>query len=73
MFACSECSTQDNRISIPDSSMSCPCKPGFYDAGAVKCLPCHYTCYECNGPNETQCISCDTSTSFRDLTTVATG
>ncbi len=30
----------------------------YKDQATLKCLPCHNTCLECNGPNENDCSDC---------------
>lgn len=34
----------------------CPIKT--YEERDGLCSDCHYTCYQCNGPNDYQCTSC---------------
>lgn len=39
-----------------DCLVQCPVRTYKSDDGI--CSDCHYTCYECNGPNDYQCKSC---------------
>ena len=40
------------------SSYACPV--GYYrQASDKKCKPCHASCTECGGPQDTECISCE--------------
>lgn len=42
----------------------CPCVSGYYDsADSGSCLTCHYSCFTCNGPSNTNCMSCNNSMS----------
>lgn len=34
------------------------CPDRTYKENDGICYNCHYTCYQCNGPNDYQCISC---------------
>jgi hypothetical protein len=54
---CTSCdSTKQRTLNTTDNT--CPCNLGYYDNGAAMCQPCHSTCWGCNGPLSTNCISC---------------
>ena len=41
-------------------SQLCVCEYGLYSPGdTLTCLPCHYSCEVCNGPNQNDCLYCD--------------
>ncbi len=45
----------------------CPCASGFYENNVRVCLKCHFSCLECKGSLDSDCISClPVVTSFRD-------
>ena len=39
----------------------CECETGYYDAGVALCEGCFVDCVTCDGPNATQCLSCNGS------------
>ncbi|KAL4470077.1 hypothetical protein ABPG72_008736 [Tetrahymena utriculariae] len=46
-------------------SGKCNCIDGYYQPATNQvCLPCHYSCYSCNGPLETNCIKCQISRTY---------
>ena len=36
----------------------------FYNIGNEECAACHYSCLTCDGPNEDDCLLCDSDTSL---------
>ncbi|XP_037079517.1 furin-like protease 1 [Pollicipes pollicipes] len=53
---CLEC---ERRKLLSDGAClaSCPAKT-YADQEGLACLPCHYTCAVCSGPNDYQCSAC---------------
>ncbi|KAL4454553.1 hypothetical protein ABPG74_021758 [Tetrahymena malaccensis] len=64
---CTQCLIQNFRISSNPSSKNflCVCKEKFYSDNINSlCLPCHYSCKNCEGGNNRQnCIECNQSLS----------
>jgi hypothetical protein len=61
--SCLTCiSTATTCRSCPDlrsffnTSSSCLCDDGYYDAGVAVCAACHYSCATCT--NATTCLTC---------------
>ncbi|XP_043235224.1 furin-like protease 1 [Amphibalanus amphitrite] len=53
---CLEC--EHGRL-LSEGSCVTDCPPGRYaDRDRAACQPCHYTCAECDGPNDYQCSGC---------------
>lgn len=51
-----------NASAFYDGSVSslCVCEYGLYSPGSgLTCLPCHYSCEVCSGPNLNNCLFCD--------------
>ncbi|EAS03999.2 EGF-like domain protein (macronuclear) [Tetrahymena thermophila SB210] len=59
---CTSCSDSNNR-QLNTSTKKCDCKLGYYvdpvNISNPTCLKCHYSCQSCNGPNQTDCLTCD--------------
>jgi proprotein convertase subtilisin/kexin type 5 len=41
------------------SAGTCLCRAGYYDDGLEDCLPCHFSCKNCNAGGDRNCTSCD--------------
>jgi len=45
----------------------CPCAPSYYDNGVQLCIACHYSCKNCYGIANNNCIQCTISNNRIDL------
>ncbi|KAL4450910.1 hypothetical protein ABPG74_011752 [Tetrahymena malaccensis] len=49
-----------------NNSFECMCIERYYDDGVnILCKKCHYSCKNCIGPNNTDCIQCDQAIVFQ--------
>ena len=42
------------------------CPTGHYADANNICLPCHYSCYKCDSPLESECTNCNATDHFRE-------
>ncbi|EAS04000.3 EGF-like domain protein (macronuclear) [Tetrahymena thermophila SB210] len=72
---CTSCQSSYQRafkliLSNPYSG-SCNCIDGYYQSPNNQvCLPCHYSCYSCQGPLQTDCIKCQISRTYNIATSL---
>ncbi|KAL4442387.1 hypothetical protein ABPG74_005728 [Tetrahymena malaccensis] len=53
------------QLATNPSSGYCNCIDGYYQSTTNQvCLPCHYSCYSCNGPLATDCNKCQISRTY---------
>lgn len=61
--SCTSCNTGGNyhRIDLSNGigNGDCPCEIGFADIGTKECVPCDYSCLDCEINNPKICKNCD--------------
>ncbi len=61
IYMCLGCDTVINFRFIVNSN-SCVCLDRYYEVtNQTICQACHYSCLTCSGPNNNQCLSCNTT------------
>jgi len=53
---CLKCNSESGYTKIKDECKLITCQDGTYISDTAKCLPCHFSCSTCKGPNAIDCI-----------------
>ncbi len=57
---CLTCNSANLRV-LSATGNNCICQDGYYDGGVALCSRCYSTCLTCNGPLNSNCLTCDTT------------
>jgi hypothetical protein len=57
--SCTSCRLKASLVNVTNGLGTCVCDSEYFmDPITGKCLPCHYSCKECNGESDSECTKC---------------